>query len=121
VASIDDSSIKTGRADSRHVGLELTRTEFLEATKLTESKSMQAMCQMYAAISYICIGDAESSSKALDLIGLVYKSLDSYVGFREKTGALFASGLLQMKQHNLQETRIHLANRTPRRQLKQLN
>ena len=32
---------------------------------------MQAICQTYAAISYICIGDAESSSKALDLIDLV--------------------------------------------------
>lgn len=83
---------------------------FIEATKLTESKSIQAMCQVYAAISYICIGDAESSSRALDLIGPVYRSLDTYVGFREKTGALFASGLLQMKQHNLQEARIRLAN-----------
>lgn len=24
---------------------------------------MQAMCQVYAAVSYICIGDAESSSQ----------------------------------------------------------
>jgi MAternally-affected-uncoordination protein len=32
---------------------------FIEATKLMESKSMQAMCQVYAAISYICIGDVE--------------------------------------------------------------
>lgn len=50
---------------------------------------MQAMCQVYAAIYYICIGDAESSSRALDLIGHVYRSFDSYVGFREKIGALF--------------------------------
>ena len=85
---------------------------FIEATKLTESKRMQAMCQVYAAISYICIGDAELSSKALDLIGPVYRTLDSYEGFREKIGALFASGLLQMKQHNLQEARIRLATRT---------
>ncbi|KAF6146598.1 hypothetical protein GIB67_008884 [Kingdonia uniflora] len=35
---------------------------FLEAAKLTESKSMQAMCHIYAAVSYICIGYAESSS-----------------------------------------------------------
>nr|ATG71237.1 tetratricopeptide repeat (TPR)-like superfamily protein [Cupressus sempervirens] len=83
---------------------------FTIATKLTESKSTQAMCQIYAAISYICIGDAESSSQALDLIGPVYRSMDSYVGVREKTGALFASGLLQMKQHNLQEARTRLAS-----------
>ncbi|KAH9310533.1 hypothetical protein KI387_025568, partial [Taxus chinensis] len=83
---------------------------FIEATKLTESKSMQAMCQIYAAISYICIGDAEASSQALDLIGPVYRDMDSYVGVREKTGVLFASGLLQMKQHNLQEARTRLAS-----------
>ncbi|KAH9307877.1 hypothetical protein KI387_035788, partial [Taxus chinensis] len=83
---------------------------FTEATRLTESKSVQAMCQIYAAISYICIGDAESSSQALDLIGPVYRDMDTYVGVREKTGALFASGLLQMKQHNLQEARTRLAS-----------
>ncbi|PKA60896.1 hypothetical protein AXF42_Ash006531 [Apostasia shenzhenica] len=38
---------------------------FLEATKLTESKSTQSMCQVYAAVSYICIGDAESSSQVI--------------------------------------------------------
>jgi len=35
---------------------------------------MQAMCQVYAAVSYICIGDAESSSqveKCLTQIKLV--------------------------------------------------
>lgn len=82
---------------------------FIEAAKLTESKSMQAMCQVYAAVSYICIGDAESSSQAFDLIGPVYRMMDSFVGVREKTSALFAYGLLLMKQHNLQEARIRLA------------
>ncbi|CAM8883789.1 unnamed protein product [Rhodiola kirilowii] len=37
---------------------------FLEAAKMTGSKSLQAMCQIYAAVSYICIGDAESSTMA---------------------------------------------------------
>ncbi|KAK9279503.1 hypothetical protein L1049_013182 [Liquidambar formosana] len=82
---------------------------FIEAVKLTESKSMQAMCQVYAAVSYICIGDAESSSQALDLIGPVYRIMDSFVGVREKTSVLFANGLLLMKQQNLQEARIRLA------------
>lgn len=82
---------------------------FMEASKLTESKSMQVMCQVYAAVSYICIGDAESSSQALDLIGPVYSMIDSFVGVREKTGILFAYGLLLMKQHNLQEARTRLA------------
>ncbi|XP_058075251.1 sister chromatid cohesion protein SCC4 isoform X1 [Magnolia sinica] len=82
---------------------------FIEAAKLTESKSMQAMCQVYAAVSYICIGDVESSSRALDLIGPVYRIMDSFVGVREKTSVLFAYGLLLMKQHNLQEARIRLA------------
>lgn len=70
---------------------------------------MQAMCQVYAAVSYICIGDAESSSQAFDLIGPVYRMMDSFVGVREKTSVLFAYGLLLMKQHNLQEARIRLA------------
>ncbi|KAF6163807.1 hypothetical protein GIB67_016147, partial [Kingdonia uniflora] len=83
---------------------------FLEAAKLTESKSMQAMCHIYAAVSYICIGDAESSSQALDLIEPVYEIMDSFVGVREKTSVLFAYGLLLMKQNNLQEARIHLAS-----------
>ncbi|CAM8882453.1 unnamed protein product [Rhodiola kirilowii] len=82
---------------------------FLEAAKMTGSKSLQAMCQIYAAVSYICIGDAESSTMALDLIGPIYEVVDSFVGVREKTGALFAYGLLLMKQHNLQEARIRLA------------
>ncbi|KAI9100114.1 hypothetical protein K1719_024332 [Acacia pycnantha] len=82
---------------------------YIEAAKLTESKSMQAMCQVYAAVSYICLGDAESSSQALDLIGPVYGVMDSFVGVREKTGVLFAYGLLLMKQQDLQEARNRLA------------
>ena len=31
--------------------------------QLTESKSAQALCQIYAAVSYICIGDPESNAK----------------------------------------------------------
>uniref|UniRef100_A0A5B7BD42 Sister chromatid cohesion protein SCC4 n=1 Tax=Davidia involucrata TaxID=16924 RepID=A0A5B7BD42_DAVIN len=82
---------------------------FIEAAKLTESKSMQAMCQVYAAVSYMCMGDAESYSQALDLIGPVYRMLDSFVGVREKTNALFAYGFLLMRQQNLQEARVRLA------------
>ncbi|XP_019461720.1 PREDICTED: uncharacterized protein LOC109360945 [Lupinus angustifolius] len=82
---------------------------FIEALKLTESKSMQAMCQVYAGVSYICIGDAESSTQARDLIGPVYGVMDSFVGVREKTGVLFAYGLLLMKQQDLQEARNRLA------------
>ncbi|XP_015865941.1 sister chromatid cohesion protein SCC4 isoform X1 [Ziziphus jujuba] len=82
---------------------------YIEAARLTENKSMQAICQVYAAVSYICIGDAESSSQALDLIGPVYRMMDSFVGVREKTGVLFAYGLLLMKQHDLQEARNRLA------------
>lgn len=116
--------------------------------QLTESKSMQALCQIYAAVSYICIGDSESSTQvkflviasmfllytiviwffifsfflslyyflslnswteiwmqALDLIGPVYRMMDSFVGVREKTSCLFAYGLLLMKQQDLQEAR----------------
>jgi len=82
---------------------------FVEAGKLTESKSMQAMCQVYAAISYICIGGPESSAQALDLIGPVYQMMDSYIGVREKTTVLFAYGFLLMRQQNLQEARVRLA------------
>ncbi|GFS38233.1 tetratricopeptide repeat (TPR)-like superfamily protein [Actinidia rufa] len=78
---------------------------FIEAGKLTQSKSMQAMCQVYAAVSYICIGGPESSAEALDLIGPVYQMMDSFVGVREKTSALFAYGFLLMRQQNLQEAR----------------
>lgn len=34
----------------------------IDNSQLTESKSMQTMCQVYAAVSYICIDDPESSS-----------------------------------------------------------
>ncbi|GFP98752.1 maU2 chromatid cohesion factor homolog [Phtheirospermum japonicum] len=83
---------------------------FLEASKLTQSKSMQAMSHIYAAVSYICIGDAESSAKAVDLIGPVLGVIDSFVGVREKTCALYTYGFLLMKQQNLQEARIRLAS-----------
>jgi len=43
--------------------------------------------------------------QALDLIGPVYGVMDSFVGVREKTGVLFAYGLLLMKQQDLQEAR----------------
>ncbi|KAF5751296.1 hypothetical protein HS088_TW02G00309 [Tripterygium wilfordii] len=82
---------------------------YVEAAKLTESKSMQAMCQIYAAVSYFCIGDAESSSQALDLIGPVYRMKDAFVGVREEASVLFAYGLLLMKQQDLQEARNRLA------------
>ncbi|KAF7152879.1 hypothetical protein RHSIM_Rhsim01G0245200 [Rhododendron simsii] len=78
---------------------------FVEAGKLTQSKSMQAMCQIYAAVSYICLGGPESSAQALDLIGPVYQMMDSFVGVREKTTVLFANGFLLMRQQNLQEAR----------------
>jgi len=78
---------------------------FLEAMKLTESKSMQSMCQVYAAVSYICKGDAESSSQALELVGPAYRTMDSFVGVREKTCIIFVYGLLLMRQHNPQEAR----------------
>ncbi|CAI8585998.1 unnamed protein product [Vicia faba] len=83
---------------------------YIEAVKLTDSKSMQTMCQVYAAVSYICIGDAESTSQALDLIRPVYGIMDSFVGVREKTGILFAYGLLLMKQRDIQEARNRLAS-----------
>ncbi|PIN25550.1 hypothetical protein CDL12_01708 [Handroanthus impetiginosus] len=83
---------------------------FLEASKLTQSKSMQAMSHIYAAVSYICIGDAESSAKAVDLIGPVLGVIDSFVGVREKTSALYTYGFLLMRQQNLQEARVRLAS-----------
>ena len=43
--------------------------------------------------------------QALDLIGPVYQMMDSFVGVREKTSALFAYGFLLMRQQNLQEAR----------------
>lgn len=42
--------------------------------------------------------------------------MDSFVGVREKTGVLFAYGLLLMKQHDLQESRqmfVALINACP--------
>ncbi|KAL5669391.1 hypothetical protein ACJX0J_021612, partial [Zea mays] len=83
---------------------------FLEAKKLTESKSMQSMCETYAAVSYICKGDAESSSQALELVGPAYRTMDSFVGVREKTCIIFVYGLLLMRQHNPQEARNRLAS-----------
>ncbi|KAL2239604.1 uncharacterized protein LOC105170478 isoform X2 [Sesamum indicum] len=83
---------------------------FLEASKLTQSKSTQAMSQIYAAVSFICIGDAESSAKAVDLIGPVLGVIDSFVGVREKTCALYTYGFLLMRQQNLQEARVRLAS-----------
>ncbi|KAJ7563492.1 hypothetical protein O6H91_03G112700 [Diphasiastrum complanatum] len=82
---------------------------FLQAAKITENNGFRSMCQVYAGISFICLGDADSASQALDLIGPIYRERDS-IGVREKTVVLFASGLLQMKQHNLQEARTHLAS-----------
>lgn len=43
--------------------------------------------------------------QALDLVGPAYGVIDSFVGVREKTGVLFAYGLLLMKQQDLQEAR----------------
>ncbi|XP_047955258.1 sister chromatid cohesion protein SCC4 [Salvia hispanica] len=83
---------------------------FLEASKLTQSKSLQAMSHIYAAVSFICIGDAESSSKAVDLIGPVFDVIDSFIGVREKTTALYTYGFLLMRQQNFQEARIRLAS-----------
>ncbi|XP_047253024.1 sister chromatid cohesion protein SCC4 isoform X6 [Capsicum annuum] len=91
------------------VAVDLTRSEFVEAQELSENKSMQAMCCVYAAISYICMGDAESSAKALDLIGPVLGVMDSFTGVREKTSVLLAHGFLLMRQQNLQEARNRLA------------
>ncbi|XAR60838.1 hypothetical protein NMG60_11034362 [Bertholletia excelsa] len=82
---------------------------FIEAAKLTQSKSMQATCQVYAAVSYICLGGPESSAQAFDLIGPVFRMMDSFVGVREKTSVLFAYGFLLMRQQNLQEARVRLA------------
>ncbi|KAG8633630.1 sister chromatid cohesion protein SCC4 isoform X2 [Manihot esculenta] len=82
---------------------------YIEAAKLTESKSMQAMCQVYAAVSNFCIGDAESLSQALDLIGPIYRMKDSFVGVREQASVLFAYGLLLMRQDEYEEARTRLA------------
>lgn len=82
---------------------------FIQASKLTDNQGLRAMCQVNAAISYICLDDQDSSSHALDLIAPVYRNMDSYLGVREKTLVLFASGVLQKKQQNLQEARTRLA------------
>ncbi|GER28144.1 maternal effect uncoordination 2-2 protein [Striga asiatica] len=81
---------------------------FLEASKLTQSKSMQAMCHIYAAVSFLCIGPRHT--QAVDLIGPVLGVIDSFVGVREKTCALYTYGFLLMKQQNLQEARVRLAS-----------
>ncbi|CAO1939105.1 unnamed protein product [Urochloa humidicola] len=83
---------------------------FLQAMKLSESRSMQSMCQVYAAVSYICKGDAESSSEAVELVGPAYRTMDSFVGVREKTCIIFVYGLLLMRQQNPQEARNRLAS-----------
>ncbi|EEC77052.1 hypothetical protein OsI_15436 [Oryza sativa Indica Group] len=82
---------------------------FLEAARLTDSRSMQSMCQVYASVSYICMGDAESTSQALELVGPAYRTMDSFVGVREKTCIIFVYGLLLMRQQNPQEARLRLA------------
>lgn len=82
---------------------------YVEAAKITESKSMQAMCHAYAAVSYFCIGDAESSSQAIDLIGPVYQMKDTINGVREEASLHFAYGLLLMRQQDFQEARNRLA------------
>ncbi|KDP45667.1 hypothetical protein JCGZ_17274 [Jatropha curcas] len=82
---------------------------YIEASKLTENKSVQAMCQIYAAVSYFCVGDAESLSQALDLIGPIYRMKDSFVGVREQSSVLFAYGLLLMRQDEYEEARARLA------------
>ncbi|XP_047330261.1 sister chromatid cohesion protein SCC4 [Impatiens glandulifera] len=82
---------------------------FIEAGKMTENKSTQAMCHIYAAVSYICIGDPESAAQAFDLVGPVYNIVDSFVGVREKTSILLAYGFLLIRQQNLQEARVRLA------------
>lgn len=83
---------------------------FLEASTLTQSKSMQAMSHIYAAVSYICMDDSESSEKAFELMGPVLGVIDSFVGVREKTCALYTYGFLLMRQQNLQEARVRLAS-----------
>ncbi|VFQ71746.1 unnamed protein product [Cuscuta campestris] len=70
---------------------------------------MQAMCHIYAAISFICIDNAESFSKALELIGPVMGIIDSFVGVREKTSVFLAHGFLLMRQQSAQEARVKLA------------
>lgn len=44
-------------------------------------------------------------SQAVDLVGPVLGVIDSFVGVREKTSALYTYGFLLMRQQNLQEAR----------------
>lgn len=44
-------------------------------------------------------------TQAVDLIGPVLGVIDSFVGVREKTCALYTYGFLLMRQQNLQEAR----------------
>lgn len=48
--------------------------------------------------------------QAVDLIGPVLGVIDSFVGVREKTTALFTYGFLLMRQQNLQEARSSYNN-----------
>ncbi|CAH9114317.1 unnamed protein product [Cuscuta epithymum] len=82
---------------------------FLEASKLTENNSMQAMCHIFAAISFICIDNTKSSSQALELLGPIMGTIDSFVGVREKTSLFFAHGFLLMRQKSAQVARDKLA------------
>lgn len=82
---------------------------FMQASKMADCEGLRAMCQVNAAVSYICLDDPDSSSHALDLVAPVYRNMDTYLGAREKTLVLFASGILQRKQHNPQEARTRLA------------
>lgn len=53
----------------------------------------------------VCVRELQ----ALDLIAPIYRVMDTYVGVRERTLVLFASGILQMKQQNLQEARYAIS------------
>ncbi|KAK6145193.1 hypothetical protein DH2020_022013 [Rehmannia glutinosa] len=83
---------------------------FLEASKLTQSKSMQAMSHIYAAISYICIGDAESSAKAVDLIGPILGVIDSFVGVGEDLCLIY----LRFSTHETRESARSQASKGPK-------
>lgn len=43
--------------------------------------------------------------QALELVGPAYRTMDSFVGVREKTCIIFVYGLLLMRQQNPQEAR----------------
>lgn len=51
---------------------------------------------------------AKLFKQAVDLIGPVLGVIDSFVGVREKTTALYTYGFLLMRQQNLQEARSRL-------------